>query len=162
MLFTVASTGRFYRKPYSYLVLKKSLQKIAPQKNEDRKPAKTGLWDDWSLWPETLTETFALEFRLWTLCLTVLCLCVQGSLLKKVLESLKELLNEATWDCSDTGIQLQVFWPQSGISSSSRIDCYCHTTAPSYSAYVGRYRVRTYVSDLLYHIHKAYFSFKNI
>jgi hypothetical protein len=26
----------------------------------------------------------------------------------KVLESLKELLNEATWDCSDTGIQLQV------------------------------------------------------
>jgi len=32
---------------------------------------------------------------------------VQGSLLKKVLESLKELLNEATWDCSDTGIQLQ-------------------------------------------------------
>ena len=29
---------------------------------------------------------------------------VQGNLLKKVLES----LNEATWDCSDTGIQLQV------------------------------------------------------
>ena len=26
----------------------------------------------------------------------------------KVLESLKDLLNEATWDCSDTGIQLQV------------------------------------------------------
>ena len=25
----------------------------------------------------------------------------------KVLESLKDLLNEATWDCSDTGIQLQ-------------------------------------------------------
>jgi proliferating cell nuclear antigen len=33
---------------------------------------------------------------------------LQGSLLKKVLESLKDLLNEATWDCSDTGIQLQV------------------------------------------------------
>jgi len=32
---------------------------------------------------------------------------VQGSLLKKLLESVKELLNEATWDCSDTGIQLQ-------------------------------------------------------
>ena len=32
---------------------------------------------------------------------------VQGSLLKKVLESLKDLLNEATWDCADTGIQLQ-------------------------------------------------------
>merc|ERR1712020_867596 len=32
---------------------------------------------------------------------------VQGNLLKKVLESLKDLLNEATWDCSDTGIQLQ-------------------------------------------------------
>jgi len=32
---------------------------------------------------------------------------VQGDLLKKVLESLKELLTEATWDCSDTGIQLQ-------------------------------------------------------
>merc|ERR1712059_166911 len=30
-----------------------------------------------------------------------------GNLLKKVLESLKDLLNEATWDCSDTGIQLQ-------------------------------------------------------
>jgi hypothetical protein len=33
---------------------------------------------------------------------------VQGNLLKKVLESLKDLLNEATWDCADTGIQLQV------------------------------------------------------
>jgi len=32
---------------------------------------------------------------------------VQGNLLKKVLESLKDLLNEATWDCTDTGIQLQ-------------------------------------------------------
>jgi len=32
---------------------------------------------------------------------------VQGDLLKKVLESLKDLLNEATWDCADTGIQLQ-------------------------------------------------------
>ena len=32
---------------------------------------------------------------------------VQGSLLKKVLESLKDLLKEATWDCSDSGIQLQ-------------------------------------------------------
>jgi len=32
---------------------------------------------------------------------------VQGNLLKKLLESVKELLNEATWDCSDTGIQLQ-------------------------------------------------------
>ena len=33
---------------------------------------------------------------------------VQGNLLKKVLESLKDLLNEATWDCADSGIQLQV------------------------------------------------------
>ena len=32
---------------------------------------------------------------------------IQGSLLKKVLESLKDLLNEATWDCADSGIQLQ-------------------------------------------------------
>ena len=32
---------------------------------------------------------------------------IQGNLLKKVLESLKDLLNEATWDCADTGIQLQ-------------------------------------------------------
>merc|ERR1712203_382074 len=32
---------------------------------------------------------------------------VQGNLLKKVLESLKDLLNEATWDGADTGIQLQ-------------------------------------------------------
>jgi len=32
---------------------------------------------------------------------------VQGNLFKKLLESVKELLNEATWDCSDTGIQLQ-------------------------------------------------------
>lgn len=32
---------------------------------------------------------------------------VQGNLLKKVLEALKDLLNEATWDCADTGIQLQ-------------------------------------------------------
>uniref|UniRef100_A0A0P6D7Z5 DNA sliding clamp PCNA n=1 Tax=Daphnia magna TaxID=35525 RepID=A0A0P6D7Z5_9CRUS len=32
---------------------------------------------------------------------------LQGSLLKKVMEALKELLNEAAWDCSDAGIQLQ-------------------------------------------------------
>ena len=32
---------------------------------------------------------------------------IQGSLLKKVLDSIKELLKEATWDCSDSGIQLQ-------------------------------------------------------
>ena len=32
---------------------------------------------------------------------------VQGNLLKKVLESLKDLLNEGTWDCADSGIQLQ-------------------------------------------------------
>ncbi len=32
---------------------------------------------------------------------------MQGNLLKKVLESLKDLLNEATWDCADSGIQLQ-------------------------------------------------------
>ena len=27
---------------------------------------------------------------------------IQGSLLKKVLDSIKELLKEATWDCSDS------------------------------------------------------------
>ncbi|PSN38108.1 Proliferating cell nuclear antigen [Blattella germanica] len=32
---------------------------------------------------------------------------VQSSLLKKVLEAIKDLLNEATFDCSDSGIQLQ-------------------------------------------------------
>ena len=32
---------------------------------------------------------------------------MQGNLLKKVLESLKDLLTEATWDCTETGIQLQ-------------------------------------------------------
>jgi len=32
---------------------------------------------------------------------------VQGSLLKKVLEAIKDLLNEATWDCAATGISLQ-------------------------------------------------------
>jgi len=32
---------------------------------------------------------------------------VQGHLLKKVLDSLKDLLRQATWNCSDTGIQLQ-------------------------------------------------------
>lgn len=32
---------------------------------------------------------------------------VQGSLLKKVLEAVKDLLNEATWDCSSTGMSLQ-------------------------------------------------------
>lgn len=31
----------------------------------------------------------------------------QGNILKKIMEALKELLNEATWDCSETGIQLQ-------------------------------------------------------
>uniref|UniRef100_T1JGW4 DNA sliding clamp PCNA n=1 Tax=Strigamia maritima TaxID=126957 RepID=T1JGW4_STRMM len=32
---------------------------------------------------------------------------VQGALLKKVLESIKDLLNEATWECAATGISLQ-------------------------------------------------------
>ena len=32
---------------------------------------------------------------------------VQGSLLKKVLEAIKDLLNEAIFDCSSTGIALQ-------------------------------------------------------
>jgi len=32
---------------------------------------------------------------------------VQGSLLKKVLDSIKDLLNEATWDCSGNGMSLQ-------------------------------------------------------
>jgi len=32
---------------------------------------------------------------------------VQGNLLKKVLESVKDILKEATWDCSDNGIHLQ-------------------------------------------------------
>lgn len=32
---------------------------------------------------------------------------VQGSLLKKVLEAVKDLLNEATWDCTASGISLQ-------------------------------------------------------
>ena len=34
---------------------------------------------------------------------------VQGSLLKKVLEAVKDLLNEATWDCHGTGMNLQVY-----------------------------------------------------
>lgn len=33
---------------------------------------------------------------------------VQGSLFKKVLEAVKDLLNEATWDCHGTGMNLQV------------------------------------------------------
>lgn len=32
---------------------------------------------------------------------------VQSSILRKILEAIKELLNEATFDCSDSGIQLQ-------------------------------------------------------
>ena len=32
---------------------------------------------------------------------------VQGSLLKKVLEAIKELLNEAIFDCQSTGMTLQ-------------------------------------------------------
>ncbi|BES93081.1 unnamed protein product [Nesidiocoris tenuis] len=32
---------------------------------------------------------------------------VQSSILKKVLEAIKDLLNEATFDCSDSGMQLQ-------------------------------------------------------
>jgi len=46
--------------------------------------------------PLSLTNITMFEARL-----------VQGNLFKKLLESVKELLNEATWDCSDTGIQLQ-------------------------------------------------------
>lgn len=33
---------------------------------------------------------------------------LQGAVLKKVLEAIKDLLTEATFDCSDNGIQLQV------------------------------------------------------
>lgn len=32
---------------------------------------------------------------------------VQSSVLKKVLEAIKELLNEATFDCTENGMQLQ-------------------------------------------------------
>ncbi|KAF6205951.1 hypothetical protein GE061_020127 [Apolygus lucorum] len=32
---------------------------------------------------------------------------VQSSILKKVLDAIKDLLNEATFDCSDSGMQLQ-------------------------------------------------------
>ena len=32
---------------------------------------------------------------------------VEGSLLKKVMESIKDLLNEASWDCSGNGMCLQ-------------------------------------------------------
>jgi len=32
---------------------------------------------------------------------------VQGNLLKKVLEAVKDLLNEATWDCNSSGMSLQ-------------------------------------------------------
>lgn len=32
---------------------------------------------------------------------------VQGSLLKKVLEAIKDLLNEGTWDCNSSGMSLQ-------------------------------------------------------
>ena len=32
---------------------------------------------------------------------------VQGSLLKKVLEAIKDLLNEGSFDCADSGILLQ-------------------------------------------------------
>lgn len=32
---------------------------------------------------------------------------VQGQILKKVLEAVKDLLNEGSWDCADSGIQLQ-------------------------------------------------------
>ena len=32
---------------------------------------------------------------------------VQGSILKKVIEAVKDLLNEATWDCNSSGISLQ-------------------------------------------------------
>ena len=42
----------------------------------------------------------------------------------QVLESLKDLLNEATWDCSDTGIQLQVeknsYYPIASMVNSSQ------------------------------------------
>ena len=31
----------------------------------------------------------------------------QSSLLKRLLEAIKDLLNEATFDCSDSGMQLQ-------------------------------------------------------
>jgi len=31
----------------------------------------------------------------------------QGSLWKKILDAVKDLLNEATWDCNSTGITLQ-------------------------------------------------------
>lgn len=33
---------------------------------------------------------------------------IQGSLLRKVLEAIKDLLTEAAWDCNGTGISLQV------------------------------------------------------
>jgi proliferating cell nuclear antigen len=34
-------------------------------------------------------------------------ICIQGSLLKKVLEAIKDLVNDANFDCSATGFSLQ-------------------------------------------------------
>jgi hypothetical protein len=39
---------------------------------------------------------------------------VSSGILKKVLDAIKDLLNEATFDCSDSGIQVSVFWGFSG------------------------------------------------
>lgn len=32
---------------------------------------------------------------------------VQGSILKKILDAIKDLVNEASWDCSPSGMSLQ-------------------------------------------------------
>jgi hypothetical protein len=81
MLFTVTSTGGFYRKPYSTLVFK--LHKKNPQNKKTRvfcrtekttveNRTKTGTSEDSSLCPETSTKTAVQEFHLRIL--TGLCL----------------------------------------------------------------------------------------
>ena len=47
----------------------------------------------------------------------------QGSLLKKLIESIRELVNEANFDVSSTGISLQVFCSANRACPASRLPC---------------------------------------
>lgn len=48
---------------------------------------------------------------------------LKSSILKKVLEAIKDLLTQATFDCDDNGIQLQVILPLNLKASFFFIGC---------------------------------------
>lgn len=57
---------------------------------------------------------------------------ISSSVLKKVLDAIKDLLNEATFDCSDSGIQVTQFSFVRSYELLQRKNVFCFSSAPGH------------------------------